>query len=478
MTMPTGPQVRRITVGTMALPTDDYFSAIDQGLALWLAAEKKIKGRANREVALCRGSYEALERAIEVLRVFARDRKLVSVRVTARMLQDVPHGRLTPYQVFYRWEGRIGAAIADPLRGAPTIGGRTFAIRPVMEKTYKRGERLVSVEVALIRRKGLRPEVIVENIDEVVDITQPLHSNDPAQLAATARKVVHLAEVHDKRLSRILSTVFEEFGVEIRNMLAWARRRGARRTHVEITTMFIWFHHRRIRRTHAMSTLILAREYGIEEALIAAVGGGGSTASSSGDGPGMEIEEVTKGDEARAVLDDLFQSPIDAYDAAEQNIFDLLDSWPSEDNADVLRTECVRIQGAADRAIDAAATELAAQRVIDDAWLADVRAEASAATRELILGRGSHEAMLDLARRYVHGGTKTTAIAGRLAMRAASGVSEQSATHRAAIAATQQVAESLPRFYGTPILYGALSERLAVLHRLLEWYKESGATRG
>lgn len=472
MTMPTDPQVKRITIGSVALPVDDYFSAIDEGLRLWLEEEKKRRGRADRYAALCRGSLEALARAIEVLRSFARDRKLVSVRVTTGMLEDVPHGRLTPSQVFYRWEARIGANTSHPLRGSPTIAKRTFAVRPVMDR-MQRGERVVRVEVALIRRKGLRPEVVSYELDDEVDLTHPLRPNDPNQLAAAARKVVRLAEVRDTRLSSILSTVFEQFGVEIKNMLAWSRRRGVRRAHVEITTMVTWLHHRRARRTYTAYTLILAREHGIEEVLIAAAGGGGSTASSAGDGPGMEIEQVTQADEARAVLDDLFQSPIDAYNAAEQNIFDLLDSWPGEDDAEALRRECVQIQNAADRVIDAAAVELTAQRVIEDAWLSDVRAEASAATRELLLGRSSHEAVLDLARRYVHGGTKTTAIAGRLAMRAAVEVSEPSAAHRDAIAVTQHVAESLARFYGTPILFGVLSERLAVLHRVLERYKAS-----
>lgn len=472
--MPTDPQVKRITIGTVALSVDDYFSAIDQGLALWLDAEKQRTGRADRHTALCRGSCEALARAIEVLRSFARERKLVSVRVTTSMLKDVPHGRLTPSQVFYRWEARIGAKTSHPLRGAPTIGGRTFAVRPVMD-TMKRGERSVRVEVALIRRKGLRPEVISLDVDDEVEITHPLRPNDPGQFAAAARKVVRLAEVRDKRLSIILSTVFEQFGVEIKNMLAWSRRRGARRTHVEIATMLAWLHHRRATRTHTAYTLILVSEHGIEEVLIAAAGGGGSTASSSGVRPGIEIEKVTPADEARAVLHDLFQSNIDGYTAAEQNIYDLLDSWPSQDDAEVLRKECVRIQDAADRAIDAAAAELTAQHVIDSAWLAHLRAEASAATREMILGRSSHEATLDLARRSVHGGTKTTAIAGRLAMRAAAGVSEPSAAHRDVIAVTQHVAESLPRFYGTPLLYGVLSERLSVLHHLLERYKESVA---
>lgn len=447
----TKPRIARITAGDVML--DQYFSAIDQGLGLWLAMEKSQTGREDRYAALCAGSCEALERAIDVLRSFARTRKLVSVRVTSKMLADVPHGRLTPSQVFYRWKYRIGESATDSLRGAPTIDGRTFAVRPIMKRTAKRGERLVEVEVALMRSKRLRPEVISLAIDEQVDLTYPLRPSDPAQLAAAAQKVVHLAEAHDARLSKILTAIFEEFGVQIRNMLA---------------TLGAWLRRHRVKRISTPVTLILASEHGVEEVLLAAAGGGGSSLSSSRDPSSMEIAEITKADEARALLQELFQQPLDAFDAGMQNTCDVLDSMPSEEAAEMLRSECVRIQTTADRVIAAAAADLTAQHLIDDAWLPRIRAEAAAATREIVLGPTRHEAALDLARRAVHGGTQITPIAGQLALRAAAERGALSEAHREAIAVTQYIAKCLPQFYGTPLLHATLSERLAILRRVLE----------
>lgn len=438
-------EIARLTVGDVMLP--DVFAAIERGLPLWLAEEAKRTGRADPKAALCAGSYQALERALAVLCLFASQRASVAVRVTLSMLEDVPHGGLTASQVFYRWNARLGAQGNSQLRGAPTINGRTFAVRPIVENV-KRGERIVRVEVAVQRRKGATPEVVPYEAERIVDITHAL-PHDPTDLRIAANRVVRLTRDVQPSLSRILTTLFEEFGIVIRNILGWVQRR------------------RTVRKDH---TLLLAREAGVEVVLIAdGTGGGVALASPTGDEPRVEIEERTEADAARAALDDLFRTPMEMQATHEQNIFDLLDSMPTEEESEALRVECVRIRGETDRTIEDAVAELVGVDIVDETWLERARDAASTATREALLGRHSQEIALDLARRHVHGGLKTKAIAGRRALRGA-GTEEPSAAHRAVIKATRRIVESLPRFYGAPILHAILNERLAVLQAVLELY--------
>jgi hypothetical protein len=448
--MTTDQRVTRMTAGDVKL--DDYFRAIDQGLALWLATEKEQTPRADRYKALCAGSCEALEVALEVLRFFARERKLVSVRITTKMLADVPHGRLKPAQVFYRWDARIGPKAVDPLHGAPVIGDRTFAVRPVVE-WGKAGVRFVGVHVAQRRRKGGLLHTIPYDVAGVVDITYPLMPNDPAQLPVAARRVIRLAERKDPLLARLLTHLFEDFEVELRNMLLWSRRRRL----VSRSTL----------------TFFLARETGVEVVLAMRVPGGGvALVSRPPDEPDIDVEEMTAAQVRRAILDDGLLSAEEEHAVAEQNIFDLLDSWPgSEEAAIALRENCVRLRDQADRAIEAAVSELTNLGVVNLAWLSRVREDAEAVTRETLFGPGSHEVTLDLARRHVHAGTETTSITGRLAMRAAR-VDVPSTAHREASEATRQIADSLPRFYSTPILHSVLIERLTLLQSVLELYKK------
>jgi hypothetical protein len=441
-------RVSRMTAGDVKV--GDYFSAIDQGLALWLATEKQQTPRADRYKALCTGSCEALEVAIEVLRFFARNRRLVSVRITSKMLADVPHGRLTPAQVFYRWDARIGPGAVDPLHGAPVIGGRTFAVRPVM--TWgKPGERFVHVDVAHQRRKGGIFETVTYDVDEVVDITFPITPNHPTQLSVAAKHVLRIAVREKPRLARILTTLFEEFEVELRNMLLWSRRRRV----VSRSTL----------------TLFLARETGVEEVLVMAVPGGGvALGTRPPDDPDVEVEVQTPVHIGRAVYNDMVLSNEEDHAAAVQGLYDLLDSRPSEEDADVLYESSVPLREQADRAIEAAASELTNLGVIERTWLAREREAVQAATQERLFSPAGIEITVDLAQRHVHAGPETTEITGRLAMRAAS-VAAPSTVQREASDAIRQLVDSLPRFYGMPVLHAELNERLTLLQRVLELYK-------
>jgi hypothetical protein len=440
-------RVSRMTAGDVKV--GDYFSAIDQGLALWLATEKEQRPRADRYKALCAGSCQALEVAIEVLRFFARNRKLVSVRITAKMLADVPHGRLQPAQVFYRWDARIGPGAVDPLHGAPVIGGRMFAVRPVM--TWgKAGERFVRVEVAQQRRKGGIFETVPYNVDEVVDITSPITPHHPTQLSVAAKHVVRVAARENMRLARILTTWFEEFEVELRNMLLWSRRRLASRSTL---------------------TLFLARETGVEEVFVMRVSGGGvALGTRPPDDPDVEVEVQTPVNIGRAVYNDMVLSNEEDHAAAVQGLYDLLDSRPSEEDADVLYESSVPLREQADRAIEAAASELTNLGVIERTWLAREREAVQAATQERLFSSAGIEITVDLAQRHVHAGPETTEITGRLAMRAAS-VAAPSTVQREASDAIRQLVDSLPRFYGMPVLHAELNERLTLLQRVLELYK-------
>jgi len=441
-------RVSRMTAGDVKV--DDYFSAIDQGLALWLATEKQRRPRADRYQALCAGSCQALEVAIEVLRSFARSRKLVSVRVTSEMLADVPHGRLKPAQVFYRWDARIGPETADPLHGAPVIGGRTFAVRPVL--TWgKAGERFVHVHVSLQRRKGGILETVPYDIADVVDITYPLMPNDPAQLRVAAKRVIRLAERKDPLLARLLTHMFEEFEVEVRNMLLWSRRRR--------------------RATRSTLTLFLARETGVEAVLVMRVPGGGvALVARPPDDPDADVEEMTHAQVGRAIVEDVLLSAEEEGAVAEQNLFDLLDSWPSESDAVVLHQDCAVLQTQADRTIETAFAELTNAGAVDADWLTGAREEVDALIQEMLFSPGGHELMVQLARRHVHAGAETVSIAERLAMRDT--VAEaRSQAHRDVMEAVRQIVNSLPRFYSMPILHAELNGRLALLESILELYK-------
>jgi hypothetical protein len=445
-------RVSRITAGDVK--RDDYFRAIDQGLALWLANEKEEGPRTDRYKALCAGSCEALEVAIEVLRYFARNRKLVSVRITSEMLADVPHGRLTPAQVFYRWDARIGPETADPLHGVPVIGNQTFGVRPVM--TWGRaGERFVHARVALQRRKGGILETVPYDVDEVVDITSPITPNHPTQLSVAAKHVLRVAEREQPRLAKILTTLFEQFEVELRNMLLWSRRRRLA--------------------SRSTLTLLLARETGVEAVLVMRVPGGGvALVTRPPDDPDTDVEEMTHAQVGRAILEDILLSAEEEGAVAEQNIFDLLDSWPNEDDAVILHQECVRLRTEADSAIDVAAAELVGAGAIDEGWLPQAREEAEALTQETLFGPGSHDISLSLAKRHVHGTRDTQAIAGRLAMRNV-GYEIQSEAHRRVVEAAQRVVDALPRFYTMPILHADLQERLGLLQQIFELYRDPTA---
>jgi hypothetical protein len=441
-------RVSRMTAGDVKV--DDYFSAIDQGLALWLATEKEQTPRADRYKALCAGSCEALEVAIEVLRFFARNRKLVSVRITTKMLADVPHGRLKPAQVFYRWDARIGPKAVDPLHGAPRIGNRTFAVRPIV-KWGKAGVRFVGVHVALQRRKGGILGTVPYGVDEVVDITYPLMPNDPAQLPVAAKRVIRLAERKDPLLARLLTHLFEDFEVELRNMLLWSRRctRASRST----------------------LTLFLARETGVEAVLVMRVPGGGvALVTRPPDNPDTEVEEMTHAQVGRAILEDILLSAEEEGAVAEQNIFDLLDSWPSESDAIVLRQDCALLQTQADRTIETAFAELTNAGAIDADWLSRAREDVDAFTQEMLFSSDGHEVTVVLARRHVHAGAETVSIAERLAM-CDTGAETPSQARRDVMEAARQIVNSLPRFYGMPILHAELNGRLAILESVLELYK-------
>jgi hypothetical protein len=446
--MTTDQRVSRMTAGNVKI--DAYFSAIDQGLALWLATEKEQGPRADRYKALCAGSCEALEVAIEVLRFFARNRKLVSVRITSEMLADVPHGRLKPAQVFYRWDARIGPGAVDPLHGAPVINDRTFAVRP--EVTWgKAGERFVHVHVALQKRRGGMFESVLYDVDEVVDITSPTTPNHPGQLSVAAKHVLRVAEREKPGLARILTRLFEEFEVELRNMLLWSRRRR--------------------RASRSTLTLFLARETGVEAVLVMRVPGGGvALVTRPPDDPDTDVEEMTHAHVGRAIVEDVLLSAEEEGAVAEQNLFDLLDSWPSESDAVVLHQDCLVLQTQADRSIETAFAELTNAGAIDADWLTGAREEVDALIQEMLFSPGGHELMVQLARRHVHAGAETVSIAERLAMRDT--VAEaRSQAHRDVMEAVRQIVNSLPRFYSMPILHAELNGRLALLESILELYK-------
>jgi hypothetical protein len=446
--MTTDQRVSRMTAGNVKL--DDYFRAIDQGLALWLATEKEKGPRADRYKALCAGSCEALEVAIEVLRFFARNRKLVSVRITSEMLADVPHGRLKPAQVFYRWDARIGPETADPLHGAPVIGDRTFAVRPVM--TWgKAGERFVDVHVAFQRRKGGIFETVPYEVDEVVDITSPITPNHPSQLSVAAKHVLRVAKREKPGLARMLTTLFQEYEVELRNMLLWSRRRR--------------------RASRSTLTLFLAKETGVEAVLVMTVPGGSmALVARPPDDPDADVEEMTHAQVSRAILEDLLLSTEEDGAVAEQNIFDLLDSWPSESDAVVLRQDCALLQTQADRAIETAFAELTNAGAIDADWPSRAREDADAFIQELLFSPDGHEMTVELARRHVHAGAETVSIAERLAMRDTEAETPSQA-RRDVMEAARKIVNSLPRFYGMPILRAELNGRLALLESVLELYK-------
>ncbi len=160
--------------------------------------------------------------------------------------------------------------------------------------------------------------------------------------------------------------------------------------------------------------------------------------------------------------------------AAVQGLYDLLDSRPCEEDADVLYKSSVPLREQADRAIEAAASELTNLGVIDRTWLARAREAVQAATQERLFSPAGAEITLDLAQRHVHAGQETTDITGRLAMRVAS-VTAPSIAQREASDAMRQLVNSLPRFYGMPVLHAELSERLTLLQRVLEQYKSRAA---
>jgi hypothetical protein len=315
----------------------------------------------------------------------------------------------------------------------------------------KAGERVVRVEVAQQRRKGGIFETVPYNVDEVVDITSPITPHHPTQLSVAAKHVVRVAARENMRLARILTTLFEEFEVELRNMLLWSRRRRLA--------------------SRSTLTLFLARETGVEEVFVMRVSGGGvALGTRPPDDPDIEVEEQTPVHIGRAIYNDMVLSNEEDHAAAVQGLYDLLDSRPSEEDADVLYESSAPLREQADRAIEAATSELTNLGVVDRAWLARAREAVQAATQERLFSPAGTEVTLDLAQRHVHAGPETTEITGRLAMRAAS-VATPSTAQREASDAMRQLVDSLPRFYGMPVLYAELSERLTLLQRVLELYK-------
>lgn len=446
--MTTGQQVKRMTAGDVML--DDYFNAIDQGLGLWLETERDLRPRENRYAALCAGSLQALTVALNVMRFFSCRRRLVTVRVTTPMLADVPHGALRLPQVFYRWEARIGPEAPNPLYGAPKIGELTFAVRPTITRG-ERGERFINVEVAVRRRKGGVLEIVPFDVDEVVSITHPLRPNDPGQLAVAAKQVVRLAERKDSRLARILKAVFEQF-------------------EVEITDMFLWFRRRR-EASQRMYTLYLAHETGVEEVLLAKVPGGGvALVLRPPDDPEIDVEERTGADEARAIVEDIVSSTSEEEEAATQDLFALLDSWPTEDRAAVLRKEYSRLQTEAERRMMAAVAELSSLGAVDAGWLERVRDEAHATMGEVLFGPQSHDASLELSRRHVHAGAETTVLDEWRVKRDALDETGSQA-QRDTSEMMREIVNALPHFSGMKLLHIGLRERLLLLERVLDVYR-------
>lgn len=445
MTKPAEPA--RITIGD-SVRIDQFFLAIDEGLRLWVRDEEARPGRAEPHAALCRGSLEAITPAIEILRSFARERKLVTVRATSAMVQSLPHGRLAPSQVLYRWRERLGSDAHDQVRAAPSIGALTFLVRPVVER-IARGVVRVRAEVAVQPRRGGRPQVLAYAVSEEVDITYPLRPSDPGRLAVAASEVVRLAQSHDRRLAEILKRTFEAFEITIKNLLRSLRRM----------------------RDEKSSTLILIREERIETVTIASTAGGDAGAM------GNTLEEETRTDEigqaeiARTLIEELFTAPVEARTQAEQNILDTLASIPDAATMRTLTQEYVRLRGLAAAALKAAAADLHAAGTLEANWL-DREVEAGTARVQAL----SHDpsASLELARRHAHTTATMTTLARARPARLLGGAS-MSAAQAALRAAGRDVSEALHRFYQLPEAYWQLSETLTAIATLLAHYEDAAS---
>lgn len=423
---------------------DEFFDAIDRGLHLWMENEEKRTPKADRYAALCAASRQALERATDLIRVFARDRpnpKLVGVRVTSALLRHVPHGKLRPAQVFYRWACRIGEGV-DPARGTVEINGTTFLVRPILAGTPYSRERIIRVEVSELTRSG-RARVIDHPVDEVVDINHPRRPNDPARLATTATEVVRLAEARDGRLARILRTVFEEFEVTIKNLLQRVRRRSK----------------------EAPSRLILVGEHGIETVVFARVAGGGTVAAAGPDDTEMRSEELTQADIAGRLLQDLIDGPAEAMARHEQNIYDILDSIPTNATTRELVNQYVKLRDAAATALQEAATELSAMGLIDGGWL---EREIEGAISRAKARCQDLDASLELSRRYLHAQPNTVSIT--TARTQSMDGPWRSGAHERLDLVAREIGEALQRFYQLDEAYWRLFETLATMRDALALY--------
>jgi len=424
---------------------DAFFRAIDQGLELWIACEKDRRPKSDPAAALCTGSCAALERATDLIRLGARAKepKVLNVRVTSASLRHVPHGNLRPAQVFYRWASRIADDV-DPFRGKVQIDGTTFLVRPVLDSSPYRRERLVGVEVATLSHSG-RVRILNYAVDEVVDVSSPLRPNDPERVAASGTEAVRWAQAYDRRLAHMLRSAYEAFGITIKLLL------------------------RRLRRKQKPSTLILVRQDGTETVLFARVAGGGTAAITGPTQGAPRAEELTEAARARHLLAELIDQPLDAMREHEQTIYDILDSTPDDAAMRAMIEEYTRLRDAAVSALQVAATELHAIGAVDASWLDREAGRIDARVREL---SQDPTAALELSRRHLHARADTVSITRGSAIEDDDSP-PKSGAHEGLRGVARVVRGALHRFSRLPEAYWRLTETLATIRAALKLYEGS-----
>jgi hypothetical protein len=208
--------------------------AIFAGLSEWVQAEARQQGKEDPYVALDTASRRILERAVEIMREAAIDRRIVGVNIAGDDIARIV--RNPPNKVRHRLRARLALVPkgGDVRYAAATTEAGRLYVRPVLED---REGTAIRLRPQVVRRKCIPTESDpLPTLDATVPLTPHPEDLLPPERRAQVLTLVSTA-VELSRGDRLVHRVTSEFLERLRRLVAriggWIPRR-TRQARIEV----------------------------------------------------------------------------------------------------------------------------------------------------------------------------------------------------------------------------------------------------